>query len=63
MKIVVDLDTCESHGQCELVAPEIFHLEIDGTLHYTAEPDEASYEDVREAAGACPTQAITLIEE
>ena len=26
MKVVVDLDVCEAHGDCVIAAPEIFDL-------------------------------------
>ena len=61
VKIVVDLDICESNGQCEISAPDVFRLDEDGTLHYEAEPPEALADDVRVAIGSCPTQAIRLI--
>jgi ferredoxin len=33
MKIVINLDRCMGHGQCELVAPEIFELDEQGIAH------------------------------
>jgi ferredoxin len=58
MKIEVDRQICESHGQCAIFAQDVFRLDDDLTLHYDENPDEAHREDVEEAIAACPTQAI-----
>jgi ferredoxin len=63
MKVVVDLAVCESNGQCEICAPQVFRLEADGTLVYDDEPDDAFRSDVEEAVGSCPTGAIRIAEE
>jgi ferredoxin len=60
MRVVVDLDTCQDHGQCVFAAPEVFHLDGAGKLGYVAEPDDALREAVEEAADVCPLQAIRL---
>jgi ferredoxin len=60
MKVIVDLDVCEYHGQCAIAAPDVFELKDESTLVWVAEPDESLRGDVEEAADACPTQAITL---
>jgi ferredoxin len=61
MKIVVDWDKCESHGQCEFAAPEIFSINDDGDLDVLQEsPPEFDRLLVEEAARRCPTRAITL---
>lgn len=58
MRVVVDRSRCKDHGQCCLVAPEVFHLDDDGHLQYVAEVDDSLLEKVEEAADICPTQAI-----
>jgi ferredoxin len=62
MKVSVDMDKCEYHGQCMIAAPEVFNLVGEEELEYVAEPDEGHRADVEEAADACPVQAI-LIED
>jgi ferredoxin len=61
MKIVVDWDKCESHGQCEFAAPEIFSINDDGDLDVLQEiPAGVRPAAGRGAARRCPTRAITL---
>jgi ferredoxin len=43
-----------------MAAPEVFELDDDDVLHWSAEPDEALRAKVEEAAAICPTQAITV---
>ena len=59
MRVVVDRDRCQNHGQCVFAAPDVFQLEA-GQLVFVAEPDEAHRDDVEEAADVCPLQAIQL---
>lgn len=60
MKVVVDLDTCQDHGQCVFAAPDVFHLGEDGKLGYVPEPDDVLRDAVEEAADVCPLQAIRI---
>ncbi|MBB5136807.1 ferredoxin [Thermocatellispora tengchongensis] len=60
MKVVVDMDKCQDHGQCVFAAPDVFRLDDAGHLTYVAEPGEASRADVEEAADVCPLQAIRI---
>ncbi|MEV7392215.1 ferredoxin [Streptomyces sp. NPDC091215] len=68
MKVAVDLNKCQDHGQCVHAAPELFALDDDGRLSlraratdvYTADVDEANAEELYEAAEVCPLQAITV---
>jgi len=61
MKIVVDFDTCQSHGLCTQAAPEVFEIRDDGFLYIL---DEASSEALRgkvdKAVRECPTGAIQV---
>lgn len=59
MKIVVDTERCQLHGQCVDIAPDIFWFEGED-LKYDAEPDEGRREAMYEAEEACPEQAITV---
>lgn len=60
MRVVVDLATCQDHGQCVFAAPEVFHLDDSGKLGFVPEPDEALRDAVEEAADVCPLQAIRI---
>lgn len=71
MKIAVDLTACENHGQCTYVAPDVFSLDDQGELSFRAlasteyvSDDIAEHlrDDVEEASGMCPVQAIRVFE-
>ncbi|MGW1888749.1 ferredoxin [Streptomyces sp. NPDC002004] len=63
MQIVVDLARCQGYAQCVFLAPEVFELHgEEGLLYHPAVPD-GQRERVRQAAAACPVQAILLGEE
>jgi ferredoxin len=60
LKITVDTDLCQDHGQCVFAAPDIFTLDEDGHLAYVGTPDEALRADAEDAADVCPLQAIRV---
>jgi ferredoxin len=69
MRITVDLNKCNDHGQCVFSAPSVFSLDDDGKLsfrreaagtHTSGELGEALRDAVEEAADACPLQAIAV---
>ncbi|MFJ3221452.1 ferredoxin [Kitasatospora sp. NPDC086801] len=63
MRTVVDLTRCQGYAQCVFLAPKVFQLHGDeGLLYDPAVPDD-QVERVRQAAVACPVQAILLGEE
>ena len=62
MKVQVDMDLCQSHGECCFAVPEVFELDDDDVLQYEAEPDESLREKVERAAKACPVTAITILD-
>lgn len=60
MQIVVDLTRCQGYAQCVFLAPEVFQLHgEEGLLYHPAVPAE-QLERARQAAAACPVQAILL---
>jgi ferredoxin len=62
-RVAVDRDRCVGSGACEALAPEIFEVDDDGLLVvHRSEPAEAELSDVRDAASACPTRALSLLE-
>lgn len=65
MRISVDDDVCEGHGQCYVVDPDLFPLNDDG---YSAigrdKPVPPGEEDAaRQGVDACPVFALTLHED
>ncbi|MFH8344401.1 ferredoxin [Streptomyces sp. NPDC018045] len=63
MKIDIDTSVCIGSGQCALTAPEVFTQDDDGfSALLPGREDGAGDPLVREAARACPVQAITVTE-
>ncbi|ARF59212.1 ferredoxin [Streptomyces gilvosporeus] len=63
MRTVVDLTRCQGYAQCVFLAPEVFQLHGEEGLLYAPAVPEDQVERVRQAAAACPVQAILLGEE
>jgi ferredoxin len=59
VRIVVDLNRCQSYGQCVFAAPTVFELRGE-MLEYEYAPDDSLHEQVKRAGGTCPVQAITI---
>lgn len=63
MKIEVDWDLCEGHGQCEYAAPDIFTINDEGELEVsTLTPDEQHRKEVGQAVRRCPVRALKIVE-
>ncbi len=60
MKVHVDMNLCQSHGECEAVAPDIFQLGDDDVLVWQEEVSEERRADMEEAVNACPMMAISI---
>ncbi|HEX3778689.1 MAG TPA: ferredoxin [Pseudonocardiaceae bacterium] len=60
MRIVVDLNRCQSYGQCVFAAPEVFRFRGEESLEYDHVPGPDADRAVQRAALACPVQAITI---
>lgn len=60
MRIVVDLNRCQSYGQCVFAAPTVFRMYGEESLEYDYDPDDALREQVIRAAAACPVLAIKV---
>ena len=61
MKISVDPDLCQRHGECALEAPEVFALEDDGPVRVLLEePPVKLHAKVADALRYCPTGAISM---
>ncbi|MFD6891731.1 ferredoxin [Streptomyces sp. NPDC059957] len=60
MQITVDMNLCESHGQCVFAAPEVFSFDDEDYLVYDSAPDSALLDKAVKAAAVCPARAITV---
>ncbi|MEU5211545.1 ferredoxin [Streptomyces sp. NPDC020742] len=61
MRIAIDTDVCIGAGQCALTAPGVFTQDDDGfSALLPGREDGAGDPLVREAARACPVQAIAV---
>lgn len=62
MKVTVDTDVCEAHGECVIAAPEIFELGDDDEVVTVLqeEPGEELRDKAEEAVKVCPVAAITV---
>ncbi|WP_433598323.1 ferredoxin [Nocardia sp. CA-135953] len=58
MRVTVDLDVCDGHGQCVFAAPGIFQFDEAGDLLYEPNPDDVDRAEIELAARLCPVQAI-----
>ena len=60
MKVRVDMNLCQSHGECVLAAPDVFELGDDDVLRWREDITEEERELAQEAADACPMMAIRV---
>jgi ferredoxin len=61
MRVEVSESLCVGHGECELVAPQLFRVEKDGLSHFIGtEIGVESLSMIERAIDACPEQAIVL---
>ena len=64
IKIEVDIDLCQGHAMCELEAPDYFTVPKRGKVEILdATPPEDARAEVEQAVWACPTQALSIVEE
>ncbi len=62
IKVHVDMQKCQHYGQCVFEAPNVFKLNEDDKLEYTATADDSERDNVEAAIDICPMQAITIVE-
>jgi ferredoxin len=60
LDVIVDMDLCDGHGQCEFAAPNVFRLDDAGDLEYESHPPASERANVQQAVRVCPVQAIRL---
>ena len=56
----VDGRSCQGHGECLRVAPELFDLDDDLTAHCVPEHPLDHLDALQHAQDACPQHAITV---
>ena len=62
IKVHVDMQKCQHYGQCVFEAPNVFKLNEDDKLEYTATADDSERDNIEAAIDICPMQAITIVE-
>jgi len=62
IKIKVDMSQCQRYGQCVFEAPQVFRLNDNDDLEYTAEADDSERKNVENAVDICPMQAISIVD-
>jgi ferredoxin len=62
VKVRVDRDLCEGNARCVQLAPEVFRVDEEDTLHVAAVVDPALREKVEAAVALCPRQALSVID-
>jgi ferredoxin len=60
MKVHVDMDLCQSHGECEAVAPDVFQLGDDDVLVWKEDVPDDRRADMEAAVNACQMMAISI---
>jgi ferredoxin len=60
MKVEVDMNLCQSHGECVLVAPDVFELGDDDVLVWQEQVSDDRRSAVQDAVDACPMMAIRI---
>ena len=59
MRVSIDEELCVASGQCEMICPEVFEVDLVSEVK-DEHPDASLHEQVRQAADACPTGAILV---
>ncbi|WP_390893479.1 ferredoxin [Mycobacterium deserti] len=59
--MIADRALCEGHGLCQQVAPQIYSLDEEGTVHVELDRiDEGLRTSAIDGAQACPVAALTV---
>jgi ferredoxin len=59
MRVTVDEELCVGTGQCEMICPEVFEVDLVAEVK-DEHPDPSLHQRVREATDSCPTRAILV---
>jgi ferredoxin len=60
IRVHVDMNLCQSHGECVFAAPEVFELGDDDVLVWQEEVDASKRTELEDAVNVCPMMAIRL---
>lgn len=60
MRVEVDVDLCDRHGQCVIAAPDVFRFDENGALEWVELPPDEHEADAAYGASVCPMMAITV---
>jgi ferredoxin len=60
MKVLVDMNLCQSHGECVVAAPEVFELGDDDVLRWEEDVGDELRDKVEDAVERCPMMAIRI---
>ncbi len=64
-KIIVEPSLCMAFGSCEILAPNVFHIETNKMINPKAvviSETADKFESILDAAQTCPTKAIIIID-
>ena len=64
-KIIVEPSLCMAFGSCEILAPNVFHVETNKIINPKAvvvSETGDNFESILNAAQTCPTKAIIIID-
>jgi molecular chaperone DnaJ len=64
--IIVEDSLCMAFGSCEILAPNVFHIETNRIINPKAKVISESgndFNDILDAAQTCPTKAIKIIDK
>ncbi|TGD87542.1 ferredoxin [Mycolicibacterium sp. CH28] len=63
MKVSVNANRCQLHGECTVTAPGVFEIGDDDTVVrvINPEPEEEYHSAVEDAATMCPLAAIRVV--
>ena len=62
IKINVDMTKCQHYGMCVFEAPDVFKLNAEDKLEYTATADDSERGNIEAAIDVCPMQAIFIVD-
>jgi ferredoxin len=62
IKVHVDMNLCQSHGECVLAAPDVFELGNDDVLVWQDEVPDDRRAAIELAVNVCPMMAISIEE-
>ncbi|MAJ60270.1 MAG: hypothetical protein CBC48_09835 [bacterium TMED88] len=61
MKVKLDAELCQGHGQCVIFCPAVFKADEQGFASVAHEDvPESEYDNVRRAETMCPERAILI---